>query len=155
MTQLSLHSPVGDLTISEEDGEIVSLDWGWSPMQGENELLLKTKSLLDQYFDGEKITFDLPLRPHGTDFQKRVWDIMFQIPYGKSMTYGEIAKETESHARAVGVACGINPIPIIIPCHRVIGADGKLVGFSGGEGIETKIQLLELEEADYDRFLPF
>ncbi len=80
MPQLSLHSPVGDLTISEEDGEIVSLDWGWSPMQGENELLLKTKSLLDRYFDGEEITFDLPLRPHGTEFQKAVWDIMFQIP---------------------------------------------------------------------------
>ena len=155
MTQLSLHSPVGDLTISEEDGEIVSLDWGWSPMQGENELLQKTRSLLERYFDGEKISFDLPLRPHGTEFQKKVWEIMFQIPYGKSMTYGEIANQLDSHARAVGLACGINPIPIIIPCHRVIGADGKLVGFSGGEGIETKIQLLELEEADYDRFLPF
>ncbi len=71
------------------------------------------------------------------------------------MTYGEIANVLNSHARAVGLACGIKPIPIIIPCHRVIGADGKLVGFSGGEGIETKIQLLELEEADYDRFLPF
>lgn len=155
MTQLSLHSPVGDLTITEEDDKIVSLDWGWSPMSSENELLLKAKFLLDQYFDGDKPKFDLPLNPHGTNFQKNVWKIMLSIPYGKSLTYGDIAKTLNSHARAVGNACGLNPIPIIIPCHRVIGANGALVGFSGGEGIETKIQLLELEEADYDRFLPF
>lgn len=155
MTQLSLHSPVGDLTITEEEGKIVSLDWGWSPISSESELLLKAKFLLNQYFDGDNPKFDLPLNPSGTEFQKNVWRIMLSIPYGKSLTYGDIAKTLNSHARAVGTACGLNPIPIIIPCHRVIGANGTLVGFSGGEGIETKIQLLELEEADYDRFLPF
>lgn len=146
MSQLSVHSPVGDLTISEEDGKIVSLDWGWSPFQQENEILLKAKNLLEHYFDGENPKFDLPLNPHGTDFQKNVWKIMCEIPYGSFLTYGEISKSLNSHARAVGMACGRNPIPIIIPCHRVLGQNGKLTGFSGGEGVETKRYLLELED---------
>lgn len=155
MTQLSVHSPVGDLTISEEDGKIVSLDWGWSPVQEENELLLRTKKLLDQYFDGDNPIFDLPLHPFGTEFQKNVWKIMVEIPYGKFLTYGEISDRLNSHARAVGMACGQNPIPIIIPCHRVLGKNGKLTGFSGGEGIETKQFLLDLEETDENLKLPF
>ncbi len=155
MSQLSVHSPVGDLTISEEDGKIVSLDWGWSPMSEENEILLKVKKLLDQYFDGKNPTFDLPLEPHGTEFQKKVWDIMLEIPYGKFLTYGDISDRLSSHARAVGLACGQNPIPIIIPCHRVLGKDGKLTGFSGGEGVETKQFLLDLEETDDNLRLPF
>lgn len=146
MFQLSVHSPIGDLTISEEEGEIVSLDWGWSPFQEENEILLKTKFLLDQYFDDENPTFDLPLNPHGTEFQKNVWKIMCEIPYGEILSYGDISDRLKSHARAVGMACGANPIPIIIPCHRVIGKNGKLTGFSGGEGIETKRYLLDLED---------
>lgn len=159
MSQLSVHSPIGDLTISEEEGEIVSLDWGWSPFQEENEILLKTKFLLDQYFDNENPTFDLPLNPHGTEFQKNVWKIMCEIPYGKILTYGDISGRLNSHARAVGMACGANPIPIIIPCHRVIGKNGKLTGFSGGDGIETKRYLLELEDTfdnlDDNLKLPF
>lgn len=155
MSQLSVHSPVGDLTISEEDGKIVSLDWGWSPFQEENELLLKTKKLLDQYFDGDNPVFDLPLDPPGTNFQKKVWNIMLEIPYGKFLTYGDISKRLSSHARAVGMACGQNPIPIIIPCHRVLGKDGKLTGFSGGEGVHTKQFLLDLEETDDNLKLPF
>lgn len=155
MTQLSVHSPVGDLTISEEGGKIVSLDWGWSPFQQENEILLKAKKLLEQYFDGENPKFDLPLNPHGTDFQKNVWRIMCEIPYGSILTYGEISRRLNSHARAVGMACGRNPIPIIIPCHRVVGQNGKLTGFSGGEGVETKRYLLELEEATDNLTLPF
>jgi len=159
MSQLLVHSPIGDLTISEEEGEIVSLDWGWSPFQEENEILLKTKFLLDQYFDDENPTFDLPLNPHGTEFQKNVWKIMCEIPYGKILTYGDISDRLNSHARAVGMACGANPIPIIIPCHRVIGKNGKLTGFSGGEGIETKRYLLELEDTfdnlDDNLKLPF
>lgn len=155
MPQLSVHSPIGDLTISEEDGKIVSLDWGWSPFQKENDLLLKTKKVLDQYFDGDNPAFELPLNPHGTKFQKNVWNIMLEIPYGKILTYGEISDRLNSHARAVGMACGENPIPIIIPCHRVMGKNGKLTGFSGGEGIETKRQLLELEEACDNLSLPF
>ncbi len=159
MSQLSVHSPIGDLTISEEEGKIVSLDWGWSPFQEENEILLKTKFLLDRYFDDENPTFDLPLNPHGTEFQKNVWEIMCEIPYGEILTYGDISHRLNSHARAVGMACGANPIPIIIPCHRVIGKNGRLTGFSGGEGIETKRYLLELEDTfnnlDDNLKLPF
>ncbi len=155
MSQLSVHSPVGDLTISEEEGKIVSLDWGWSPFQEENELLLHAKKLLDQYFDGDNPQFDLPLNPHGTKFQKDVWNIMLEIPYGNILTYGEISDRLNSHARAVGLACGLNPIPIIIPCHRVMGKDGKLTGFSGGEGVKTKQFLLDLEEAGGNLRFPF
>ena len=155
MSQLSVHSPIGDITISEEDGKIVSLDWGWLPLSAENEISRRAKNLLDQYFDGENPTFDLPLNPHGTKFQKNVWNIMLDIPYGKFLTYGEISNRLNSHARAVGMACGQNPIPIIIPCHRVLGKDGKLTGFSGGEGIETKRYLLDLEETDDNLKLPF
>tara|TARA_R110002096_G_scaffold436105_1_gene668051 strand:- start:52705 stop:53172 length:468 start_codon:yes stop_codon:yes gene_type:complete len=155
MTQLSVHSPIGDLTISEEEGEIVALDWGWSPFQEETELLQQAKKILDHYFDGENPDFNLPLNPHGTEFQKNVWNIMREIPYGKFLTYGEISDRLGSHARAVGMACGQNPIPIIIPCHRVLGKDGKLTGFSGGEGIETKQFLLDLEETDDNLKLPF
>ena len=155
MTQLSFHSPVGDLTISEEDGKIVSLDWGWSPLQGENEILTRAKILLEKYFDGENPDFDLPLNPEGTQFQKNVWKVMQEIPYGSFLTYGEISDRLNSHARAVGLACGRNPIPIIIPCHRVLGQNGKLTGFSGGDGIETKRYLLELEEIGDNLSLPF
>ncbi|MBL4601975.1 MAG: methylated-DNA--[protein]-cysteine S-methyltransferase, partial [Emcibacteraceae bacterium] len=89
-----------------------------------------------------------PLNPHGSDFQKNVWNVMLEIPYGKFLTYGEISDQLNSHARAVGMACGQNPIPIIIPCHRVLGKNKKLTGFSGGDGIETKQYLLDLEEMD-------
>ena len=147
MTQLSFHSPIGDLTLSETDGKIVSLDWGWSPFSEETPFLARAKRQLDDYFDGLNPDFCLDLDADGTDFQKRVWQAMMSIPYGKTMTYGEIADNIGSHARAVGTACGMNPIPVIIPCHRVMGKDGKLTGYSGGEGIETKKFLLELEKA--------
>ena len=107
--------------------------------------MLKTKVLLDQYFDDEKPTFDLPLEPHGTEFQEKVWKIMYEIPYGEILLYGKISDKLNSHARAVGIAREANPIPIVIPCHRVIGKNGKLTGFSGGEEIETKKQLLKLK----------
>ena len=97
------------------------------------------------YFDGKLTTFDLPLALQGTTFQKNVWREMQKIPYGQVQTYGDISGTLNSAARAVGGACGKNPIPIIIPCHRVIGGGGKMTGFSGGEGVETKIQLLTLE----------
>lgn len=146
MTQLSFHSPVGDLTLSEEDGKIVSLDWGWSPLSKTTDFLKTAKQQLDDYFDGLNPRFTLPLDAHGTNFQQRVWQVMMSIPYGKTMTYGEIADLIGSHPRAVGSACGRNPIPILIPCHRVMGANGKLTGFSGGEGVETKKYLIELEK---------
>ncbi|PCI33110.1 MAG: cysteine methyltransferase [Alphaproteobacteria bacterium] len=147
MTQLSFHSPIGDLTLSEADGKIVALDWGWSPFSEPTPFLARAKGQLDDYFDGLNPDFHLALDADGTDFQKKVWQAMTLIPYGKTMTYGEIADNIGSHARAVGTACGMNPIPVIIPCHRVMGKDGKLTGYSGGEGVETKKFLLELEKA--------
>ncbi len=146
MAQLSFHSPVGDLTLSEAEGKIVSLDWGWSPFSEKTAFLLKAKQQLDDYFDGHNPEFTQPLELAGTEFQKRVWQAMTLISYGKTMTYGEIADIVGSHPRAVGTACGLNPVPIIIPCHRVMGKDGKLTGYSGGDGTETKKFLIELEK---------
>ncbi len=145
MPQLSLHSPVGALTISEEDGQIVSLDWGWGRDQTETPLLCAVRARLDAYFDGKQDDFaDLPLAPFGTEFQKRVWAALRGIPYGQTWTYADLARRVGSVARAVGQANGANPIPLLIPCHRVL-ATGGLGGYSGGDGPETKAWLLELE----------
>lgn len=153
MPQLSLHSPVGDLTLSEEEGFIVALDWGWSPYQEKTPLLEKAAGQLNDYFDGNLTRFDLPLSPAGTEFEQKVWQALEEIPYGKTRSYGDISRQLASHARAIGRACGLNPIPIIIPCHRVLGADGKLHGYSGDGGIDTKQQLLDLEGAGTPRLL--
>ena len=144
MSQISMHAPIGDLTISVEDNMIVSLDWGWAQEQNTNTILQDAKSQLDDYFDGLRKNFDLPLEPPGTKFQQRVWSMMEQIPYGKTITYGEIAKALGSSARAVGTACGANPIPVIIPCHRVVAAN-DMGGYSGDGGVKTKRALLHLE----------
>lgn len=100
---------------------------------------------LDDYFAGKLKTFDLPLAPKGTDFQQQVWRALLEIPYGETWSYGQLAKHIgrPKASRAVGAANGINPIPVIVPCHRVIGSNGKLTGFGGG--VETKAFLLELE----------
>lgn len=149
MPQLSLHSPLGDLTLTEEDGAIVALDWGRAPkeFQGETKLLTRAKNQLDAYFAGARQKFTLPLRPAGSAFQQSVWAAMQAIPYGQTLTYGEIAQQVEGSARAVGTACGANPIPIIIPCHRVLAAGGRLGGYSGDGGATTKRSLLRLEGA--------
>lgn len=144
MPQLSLHSPIGDLSVSEEDGAVVALDWGWGSEQTQTPLLVEAVRQLHAYFDGELTDFDLPLAPAGTDHQKRVWDAMCLIPYGGTLTYGELAREAGSIARATGTACGVNPIPVIIPCHRVL-AGNSLGGYSGDGGVETKVALLRLE----------
>lgn len=147
MPQLSTHSPVGDLTISEEEGKLVSLDWGWGKDQLETPLLVKAKNELEEYFDGTRKTFDLPLNPPGTKFLRHVWAELRRIPYGKTITYGELAVLVENVPRALGQACGKNPIPIIIPCHRVLGSGKQMVGYSGDGGVETKCALLRLEGA--------
>jgi methylated-DNA-[protein]-cysteine S-methyltransferase len=108
-------------------------------------LLEKAAKQLDEYFNGKRKAFDLPLSPHGTDFQIRVWKTLQTIPYGQTRSYGQIAAQTGNPkaSRAVGMANNRNPIAIIIPCHRVIGADGSLTGYAGG--LELKQQLLEIE----------
>jgi methylated-DNA-[protein]-cysteine S-methyltransferase len=147
MPQFSFHTPVGDITLSEEDGALVSLDWGWAKDNAPTPLLRRAKTQVDKYFDGKSFVFDLPLSPAGTAFQKRVWRAMSKIPYGHTKTYGDLAKALSSAARAVGGACGANHIPIIIPCHRVLGASGNLGGYSGDGGLDTKLALLRIEGA--------
>lgn len=146
MSQISLHSPVGDLTLFEYDGAIVAVEWGWVPDQEESPLLAEAQRQLDAYFCGDLMTFDLPLNPAGgTAFQHKVWQAMTRIPYGHTRTYSDVADELGSSPRAVGGACGKNPLPILIPCHRIIGRNGSLRGYTGSDGIDTKKRLLLLE----------
>jgi methylated-DNA-[protein]-cysteine S-methyltransferase len=144
LPQVSLHSPIGDISVSEEAGAIVALDWGWGRDQDDTPLLRRAREQLHAYFDGELTTFDLPLAPAGTAYQRRVWQALCAIPFGETRTYGDVARVAGGSARSVGQANGRNPIPIIIPCHRVV-ARGDLGGYSGGDGLATKRVLLDLE----------
>ena len=148
---LSMNSPVGPLTLFEEAGALIVLEWGRVPAANASPLLTEATRQLTAYFDGQLEDFDLPLNPAGTEFQQRVWSAMREIPYGRTETYGDLAKrigaDGNTSARAVGGACGANPLPILIPCHRVTGAGGRLTGYSAGEGVETKRNLLRLEGA--------
>ncbi len=151
----TIESPVGRLSITEADGALVCIAWSdyeagdrtvdLGAQPGETPLLARAAEQLGEYFAGARRDFDLPLDPAGTPFQRRVWTEMARIPFGATESYGALAREVGSVARAVGGACGANPIPIVIPCHRVVGEGGALGGFSGGTGVETKIALLELE----------
>lgn len=116
-------------------------------VQKETELIKRTKMQLEEYFAGKRKNFDLPLAAEGTDFQKKVWNALLEIPYGKTVSYGELAKKLgkPKAARAVGGACNKNPICIIVPCHRVIGANGNLTGYAFG--LDFKRKLLQLEKA--------
>ncbi len=145
MPQLSCLSPLGDITISEEGGAIVALDWGRGRDQHRNALLAQAVTQLQDYLDGQRTAFDLPLAPSGTAFQRRVWAALVAIPHGETRGYGDLARLLGSSARAVGQASGANPIPIFIPCHRVLGANGALGGYSAGDGPVTKRLLLDLE----------
>lgn len=147
MPYLSCSSPLGDLTLFEEDGAIVALDWGSAEGGAETPLLKKAVDQLEAYFDGSRESFDLPLNPFGTAFQKKLWKALSDIPYGHTLTYGELAHKIDSGPRAIGGACGRNPIPIIIPCHRVLASNGKMGGYSGLGELDTKQFLLRLEGA--------
>lgn len=148
MPCLSLHSPVGDLTIHQDGDAVVAVEWGWAPkeFQEETPLLAEARDQTQAYFDGARPDFDLPLAPAGTPFQQKVWRAMCDIPAGQTRTYGDVAGDLSSAARAVGMACGANPIPVIIPCHRIVAA-ADLGGYSGDGGLDTKRQLLRLEGA--------
>ena len=145
MPQLSCLTPLGDVTISEEDGAIVALDWGRGRDQDRTALLLQAVAQLQDYLDGRRRVFDLPLAPAGTAFQRRVWEALIAIPHAETLCYGDLARLLGTSARAVGQASGSNPIPIFIPCHRVLGANGALGGYSAGDGPVTKRLLLDLE----------
>ena len=148
--------PVGDLRIVERDAAITAIEF--SPLRDhdgrprgaradDDPVLLEAVAQLRAYFTRELKEFELPLAPVGSTFQKSVWDQLLLIGYGDTASYGEIARrlgKSNGASRAVGLANGSNPIPIVIPCHRVIGADGTLTGYAGG--IERKQALLELEQ---------
>jgi methylated-DNA-[protein]-cysteine S-methyltransferase len=147
MPALAVPSPLGNLTLVEEDGAIVALDWGVGDVRAAPATaLLKDAALqLEEYFGGKRAAFDLPLAPPGTDFQRRVWQAMSEIPFGETRTYGELSETAGGSARSVGTACGRNPIPLIIPCHRVVAAGGPIGGYSGEGGLVTKHFLLAHE----------
>ena len=154
MPQISLHTPVGDITVSEEDGAIVALDWGWGRDQAATPLLLQARAQLHDYFDGKLVGFDLKLAPAGTDYQRRVWAALCDIPAGATRTYIDCARVAGGSARSGGGANGRNPIPILIPCHRVVATNG-IGGYSGGDGLPTKHILLDIEARLAGTMLPF
>lgn len=144
-------SSIGTLYLVEEERKLIRLIFDERPVdceERETDFLSNCKKELDEYFQGQRKDFDIPLKLYGTEFQKKVWCALEKIPYGETRSYKDIAIyiENPKGCRAIGLANNRNPIPIIIPCHRVIGADGKLVGYGGG--IDKKIFLLELEKRD-------
>ena len=160
-------SPLGDILLASDDAGLTGLWFEGQRyfalhltadyIEKETDILMQAKKWLDIYFSGQKPDFIPPLHVEGTSFHREVCEIMLSIPYGKTMTYGEIAQTlasrrgiTKMSARAVGGAVGHNEISIIIPCHRVVGANGNLTGYGGG--ISRKIRLLELEGVDMTGF---
>lgn len=145
MAQLSFHIPLGTITLSEDDGHIVSLDEGWGRDQTETPLLVRARTLLQDYFDGVTVDLSsLPVRPYGTNYQKRVWEEVRHIPFGQTRRYGDIAHAIGGSAQSVGTALGANMIPLLIPCHRVVSARGP-GAYSAFGGAEDKVRLLDLE----------
>ena len=149
-------SPVGPLLIAAETDALVAIEFQHNrhPVarnaqwhEGDNAVLRATERQLDEYFQGARHRFDLPLAPRGTPFQQAVWATLADIPYGATWSYRDVARHLDKPeaVRAVGAANGRNPIPIVLPCHRVVGADGSLTGFGGG--LPTKAFLLRLEGA--------
>ena len=147
MPSLTIDSPLGPLTLIEEEGALVALEFGGCGEGLATPLLKQAKAEIADYFAGRRKSFDLPLNPRGTSFQRALWRLLQRIPYGEVRTYGELAAKLRSVPRAVGGACGRNPIPILIPCHRVV-AGRSVGGYSGGEGISTKQRLLAIERSD-------
>lgn len=144
-------SPLGPIALWEEAGALTRLTIGRkAPRESQTELLAAAKAQLAEYFQRQRRDFDLPLAAKGSDFEHAVWRELCAIPYGQTRSYGALAKTLENSlaaSRAVGAACGSNPIAIIQPCHRVLAAGGASGGFSARGGVETKFFLLQLEGA--------
>lgn len=146
MYKRSINTPIGMMEMHADENGITALKFGCEEaFADETEILLRAERELNEYFAGRRKDFSVPLSMHGTDFQIRVWKALIGIPYGEVRTYAQIARSVgcDKGYRAVGMANHVNSIPIMIPCHRVIGSDGKLTGYAGGLGI--KKQLLKLE----------
>ncbi len=141
---------LGKVALAEENGKITHLFFGGDQIPGvmarrETVALKEAARQLSEYLQGERQAFDLPLAPAGTAFQTQVWEALRKIPYGETTSYGKLAAEIgkPGGARAVGMANNRNPIPVFIPCHRVVGADGSLTGYGGGLPIKEKLLALE------------
>ncbi|PCH66234.1 MAG: cysteine methyltransferase [Rhodobacteraceae bacterium] len=147
MAMITVDTQFGLLGLEEQDGAIVRVVWDGSDDAPDSPLLQEAAAQMRAYEAGRLQRFDLPLRVAGSAFQQAVCAQMSAIPFGETRTYGEIASALGQSAQSVGGACGGNPIPIIIPCHRVMGAGGRLTGFSGAGGVETKVALLRHEGA--------
>lgn len=148
MTTRWMDSPIGGLRLHAEGDKLVAIDFDATDDgdREDNATLDAAEQQLTEYFAGERTEFDLPLAAHGTEFQHRVWDELVKVPFGETASYGEISQRLgldRRGPRAVGMANGRNPIPIIVPCHRIIGADGSMTGYAGG--LDKKVQLLDLE----------
>lgn len=146
MAMIAVDTQFGRLGIEETGGAITRLIWNGRDQGEVSPLLHEAAAQMRAYDVGQLERFDLPYHVEGSDFQKQVCDLMFAIPLGETRTYGDIAKQLGQPAQPVGQACGANPIPVIIPCHRVLAAN-SLGGFSGDGGIETKVALLRHERA--------
>ena len=142
-----IETPVGKLKIEETDGFVTRICFTKEDcITVESTILKQAETQLLEYFKGQRYDFDLSLRFCGTEFQKRVWNALMEIPYGQTRTYKELAGMVgnEKASRAVGTACNKNSVAVVVPCHRVIGANGSLVGYAGG--VDTKKKILELEK---------
>ena len=153
--EATVETALGVFRVGADDDAIRRLTWGAGGTQT-SLLLLEAARQLQAYAEGRLAVFELPLAPQGSDFQRAVWREMVRIPHGRTKTYGDLAqaidpKDWRGIARAVGAACGANPIPILIPCHRVVAGGGELGGFSGGGGSETKRRLLVHEGALFEQ----
>lgn len=154
MISTTMKSPVGRLTLHSNGAALTGVEFEDpkyplpAAPAGDDAVLMTARAQLERYFEGDLTEFDLPLAPQGTPFQRRVWEALLKIPYGETWSYGGLAAEIEQPkaSRAVGLANGKNPISIIIPCHRVIGADGGLTGYGGG--MARKRWLLDLERPE-------
>jgi methylated-DNA-[protein]-cysteine S-methyltransferase len=150
MHRMVVDTPIGPVGLVASDTTLraVLFDGGRVRAEGGSPVLEEAARQLDAYFAGDLVSFDLPLELHGTEFQRRCWLALASIPYGRTVSYGEQARRLglgPDAARAVGAANGRNPLPLVLPCHRVIGADGSLTGFGGG--LHVKRYLLEHEGA--------
>ena len=148
LSHLSFPTPIGPLTIFSENDALIVIESGRVTDGEENDPLLnEAKDQINAYFDGKLTTFDLPLAPDGPPRRRALWMAMMDIGYGETCSYGDFAKRVKSSPRAIGGGCAHNPIPIIIPCHRILAANRKMGGYSFANGAETKEQLLILEGA--------
>ena len=153
ISRRSFPSPFGFITVTAEDKKITSVELCKKATSlGSSKVLEDAAKQLDSYLKGTLPKFSLPLKVSGTPFQLAVWKAIAKVPFGKTISYGEIAKAIgkPQAARAVGAAVGANPTPLLVGCHRVLGSNGSLTGYSGGQGIKTKKLLLDHEGIDYE-----